>query len=135
MHFILRSSKDLLVTEGYPLAMPAGTAAVLWLGALAPWPYGYYTFLRWVVCMAAWIAAFRAHDSERFGTAWTFGLVTLLCNPLIPIHLTRVRIELLGRDPKMGAAIPLPAVLVRLRTLWSVFPVADRAESVGRHAK
>ena len=63
------------------------------LGALAPRPYGYYTFLRWVVCMAALMVAFRAHDSERFGTVWTFGLVALLFNPLISIHLIRGRIE------------------------------------------
>ena len=85
--------------------------------------------------MAALMVAFRVHDSERFGTVWSFGLVALLFNPLIPIHLPRVRIELLGRDPKMGSAILLPTTLVVLGARRPILPVADRADSVGRHTK
>ena len=77
------------MTDRYPLSLPAGTAVVLLLGALAPWPYGYFVFLRWVVCFAALMVAFRAHEIERLWALWTFGLVALLFNPLIPIYLTR----------------------------------------------
>ncbi len=77
------------MTDRYPLTLPVGTAVVFLLGALAPWPYGYFVFLRWVVCFAALMVAFRAHEIERLWALWTFGLVALLFNPLIPIYLTR----------------------------------------------
>ena len=35
------------------------------------------------------MVAFRAHEIERLWALWTFGLVALLFNPLIPIYLTR----------------------------------------------
>ena len=35
------------------------------------------------------MVAFRAHEIERPWALWTFGLVALLFNPLIPIYLTR----------------------------------------------
>ncbi len=73
----------------YPLVIPAGTAAVLLLAALAPWPYGYFVFLRWVVCLAALLVVFRAHEIERAWAVWTLGLVAILFNPLLPIYLTR----------------------------------------------
>ena len=109
---------------------------MLLLGALALWPYGYHTFLRWVVCMTALMVAFRAHDSERFGTVWTLGLLALLFNPSnsnTPNPCSNR--GLLGRDPKMGSAVLLPARLVMVAAGRPILPVADRAESVGRHTK
>ena len=42
---------------------------------------------------------------------------------------------LLGRDPKMGSAVLLPARLVMVAAGLPILPVADRAEAVGRHTK
>ena len=35
------------------------------------------------------MVALRAHEIERFWALWTFGLVAVLFNPLLPIYLTR----------------------------------------------
>ena len=64
-------------------------AAVLLLAALAPWPYGYYQFLRLAVCMAAAVSAWRATSDKR--TTWVvlFVGLALLFNPLKTVHFSR----------------------------------------------
>jgi hypothetical protein len=61
------------------------------LVALAPLPYGYYVFLRIVLCVAAVYLAWSEHQEAKSINAWIVGLVVLaiLYNPLVPIHLTR----------------------------------------------
>jgi len=59
------------------------------LGALAPWPYGYYQLLRFVVCGVSVYIAFMAYQWEKIWSVWLFAFVALLFNPLIPIHLSR----------------------------------------------
>lgn len=71
------------------IAAPALVAALFLLGALGRWPYGYYVLLRWVVCAAAAYIAFQAHNSNRSGFVWAFGVVAVLFNPLSPIYLNR----------------------------------------------
>lgn len=63
--------------------------AALLIIAVFPLQYGYYQFLRLVVCGTAAFAATGASASER--TAWlvVFGGIALLYNPFMPIHLTR----------------------------------------------
>jgi len=41
------------VLQKHPHLIPAIIAALILLGALAPWPYGYYQLLRFVVCGVA----------------------------------------------------------------------------------
>ena len=72
-----------------PHAAPAVIAAVMLLAALGRWPYGYYTLLRWVVCAAAVFVVVLAVQYKKQWIAWTFGVVAVAFNPLIPIHLTR----------------------------------------------
>lgn len=66
--------------------------AALSIIALAKMPYGYYQFLRIVICVAA---AYLAHMEYKLMdegvNAWviTFTLLAILFNPLIPIHLKR----------------------------------------------
>ena len=64
-------------------------AAALLLLALADLPYGYYTFLRLVVCAVAAFGAFRAAASKSEVWAVVLGGVALLFNPIIPVHLDR----------------------------------------------
>ena len=61
------------------------------VAALAPWPYGYYTLLRWVVCLSACFVAWVWYDAYEQPTpmVWAFGAVAILFNPLAPIHLNR----------------------------------------------
>ena len=75
--------------EGNSIAIPAVGSALFPLGALGPWPYGYYTLLRWVVCISALMVVYRASHVDRPWAVWTFGLVALLFNPLVPIYLSR----------------------------------------------
>lgn len=69
--------------------IPSLVAAVMLILALAPWPYGYYQLLRLVTCGIAVYVAFVAYSWQKIWAVWIFGFVTLLFNPLIPIHLAR----------------------------------------------
>jgi hypothetical protein len=66
--------------------------AVLLVAAVLRLPYGYYNFLRIVICGAAGLIAVAGlrEDTQR-GIAWTatFVLIVVLFNPLLPIRLNR----------------------------------------------
>jgi uncharacterized membrane protein YccC len=66
-------------------------AAIMLFLALARLPYGYYTLLRFVVCgTTAYGAYFASTDEQKKPAwAWTFGIIAILFNPFIPIHLSR----------------------------------------------
>jgi arginine exporter protein ArgO len=72
-----------------PFLVLGAIAGVVLLGALGSWPYGYYRFLRWVVCAAAVIMAIGAYSGRMLWAVWLLGFVALLFNPLAPVHLTR----------------------------------------------
>lgn len=57
--------------------------------ALGKHPYWFYTILRFVVCGVAAYGAFFAIKLERKSWAWSLGIVAILFNPFIPIHLDR----------------------------------------------
>ena len=65
--------------------------AVMLLLALFPLPYGYYTLLRLIVCGAVAYLAYREFDVAQRSSGWFFilGVIAVLFNPLIPIHLSR----------------------------------------------
>lgn len=75
--------------EKHPLLIPALIAALMLLGALAPWPYGYYQLLRFVVCGVSIYVAVIAYDWQKIWATWLFGFVAVLFNPLVSIHLSR----------------------------------------------
>jgi len=66
--------------------------AVLLIVAIFPLPYGYYTFLRVVVCGTAIFVAWRSYNNSssfiRSSSAF-WALVAVLFNPFIPVHLTK----------------------------------------------
>jgi len=64
-------------------------AAGMLFWALGRHGYSYYVLLRWVVCAVAAFAAFRASEFGKKGWGWTFAIVALFFNPIIPVHLTR----------------------------------------------
>ena len=66
-----------------------GVSAVMLLVALLPLPYGYYALLRLVVCGTSAYGAHIFLKQDR--TKWTvgLGLLGILFNPIIPIHLDR----------------------------------------------
>jgi hypothetical protein len=77
------------LSQKRPHLIPAIIAAVMLLGALGRWPYGYYQLVRWVTCGAAVWIAFLAYDWRKQWASVLFGIVAVLFNPLLPIHLTR----------------------------------------------
>jgi hypothetical protein len=64
-------------------------AAILLFWALDRHPYGYYTLLRFVVCGVTAYGVYYALELQKNGWAWAFGIIAVLFNPLIPIHLKR----------------------------------------------
>ena len=87
MRKIDRMSKSII--EKRPHFIPTVIAALMLLVSLAPWPYGYYQLLRFVVCGAAGYVAFIAYNWKKIWAVWLFGFIAVLFNPLIPIHLSR----------------------------------------------
>ena len=72
-----------------PHAIPAVAAALLLLVALGHHPYGYYTFLRWAVTVAAIAVASAAWKSGLQWVTWPFVAIAILFNPIAPIYMTR----------------------------------------------
>lgn len=72
-----------------PHLIPTIIVALMLLGALAPWPYGYYQLLRFVTCGVGVYVAFVAYQWQKMWVVWLFGFIALLFNPLIVIHLSR----------------------------------------------
>lgn len=66
-------------------------AAVL-IFALFRLPYGYYIFLRLIVCIAAGYLAYSEYRPEDKLNNWViiFALTTILFNPLIKVFLPRL---------------------------------------------
>ena len=58
-------------------------------GAIAEWPYGYYTLLRWITCIASILVAFQAFEKNIDWAKVVFIVIAILFNPLAPIYLSR----------------------------------------------
>ncbi|MFG0284227.1 MAG: DUF6804 family protein [Phycisphaerales bacterium JB039] len=71
-----------------PIAFLFGLVAVLCGLALKDMPYGYYTFLRFAVTVAAIVAIVTLRLGNSV-LAWVWLIVGLLFNPVIVIHLAR----------------------------------------------
>ena len=72
-----------------PHAIPAVAAAALLFIALGHHPYGYYTFLRWAVTIAAIVVAVVAWRSTFQWVTWPFVGIAILFNPISPVYMTR----------------------------------------------
>lgn len=53
------------------------------------WQYGFFTLLRFVVCVVTAYMAWLAYENKKEWWVWIFGFVVVLFNPLVPIHLDR----------------------------------------------
>ena len=70
--------------------IPQAIAGVMLLWALNPEnPYGYYIVLRWVCCAAFTYLALKALAQGKEGWVWVLGVMAVIYNPIIRIHLTR----------------------------------------------
>ena len=75
--------------EKRPHLIPALIVAAMLFIAIAPLPYGYYTFLRWATCAVAIYIAVQAYQWKRIWATWLLGAIAVLFNPFVPIYLTR----------------------------------------------
>lgn len=64
---------------------------LLIIAPIISFPYGFYTFLRLVVTIAAIIVVVSSLKNKGGvnNISIIFGLIAILYNPLIPIHLSR----------------------------------------------
>lgn len=85
--YMMKMDKNLI--EKRPHLIPSLIATAMLLLALAELPYGYYQLLRFVVCGVSVYVAFTAFSWQKIWAVWLFGIIALLFNPLIPIHLSR----------------------------------------------
>ena len=52
-----------------------------------PMPYGYYNLSRIVVCACSIYFAYNLYKDDDMTFVWIFGFLSVLYNPIIPIHL------------------------------------------------
>jgi hypothetical protein len=64
-------------------------SAGLLLWALDRHPYDYFTIMRWIVFASSSFCFYLATKSKQSVWLWVFGIIGLLFNPIIPIHLAR----------------------------------------------
>src|SRR5436309_1631993 len=60
-------------------------------------PYSFYTLLRWICCAAFAFSAFIATEKNRMVWAWIFGVLAVLFNPIVPVHLQRDTWQIIDR--------------------------------------
>ena len=78
------------------MLQPSKVAAIasiilLVLAVTTRWPYGFYTFLRIVVCATAVWLAVEAYQFRKTPLALVLGGLAVLFNPLIPIYMRRTQ--------------------------------------------
>jgi hypothetical protein len=71
-----------------PIAPIYIISVLLFIGAV-PVPYGYYMLLRIVACGFFIWAAVITYEKKMQYLPWSFGLLALLFNPIIKIHLPK----------------------------------------------
>ncbi|MBU2545372.1 hypothetical protein KKC65_02895, partial [Patescibacteria group bacterium] len=73
------------------IMIPAIIASAILFLALLEFPYGYYTLLRIVVTIISIYYAYWIYETIKEQKFWFWGLVviTILFNPIFPIHLTK----------------------------------------------
>jgi len=64
-------------------------AAMLVSAATERHPYAFYTLLRWVCSPIFLYSALISHERKLELWTWIFGVLALLYNPLIRVHLDR----------------------------------------------
>lgn len=75
--------------RGRPHLIPALIVAEMLLFAATPLPYVYYQVLRWLTCGVGVFVAFEAYRCRKIWAVCIFGLIAILFNPIVPIHLSK----------------------------------------------
>ena len=93
---------------GYVIARVIAAAMLFW--ALDRHKYDYFVLLRWVTCAVAAYGAVLASEVRRISWTWTLGIVALLFNPILPVHLKR----------ETWAVIDVATGVLLLASIWQV---------------
>ncbi len=64
-------------------------SAILLFWALDKHPYGYYNILRIMVCGTSAFCAYLFSEIENKAMVWIAGIIAILFNPIIPVHLSK----------------------------------------------
>lgn len=64
-------------------------SAILLLLAITRMPYGYYNFMRWIVCAACVYGAWAAYQDRHHVWTWLLIAAAVLFNPIIPFRMHR----------------------------------------------
>jgi hypothetical protein len=98
-------------------------AALTLFGATSKNPIGYYTELRWLTCTAAALLVWRGQIQGSLKWAYTLVPISVLFNPIIPIHLHGKHSEILKTwravDVVAATVIVLVVILMELQVLLS----------------
>jgi hypothetical protein len=80
-------------TDAQPDSLTYAATALSCLMLLAAlfgdFPYGYYQFLRWVVCSTLILLAFRVYSQKKELLTGGLGLLAFVYNPISPVHYSR----------------------------------------------
>lgn len=63
--------------------------AALLVAIFCRMPYGFYTLLKVLCCAGFGYLAYKAHDRKLDAWMWIFGVVAIVYNPFIKVHLGR----------------------------------------------
>jgi hypothetical protein len=58
-------------------------------GAIAEWPNGYYTILRWITIITSILVAYQAFEKNINWAKFIFIIIAILFNPIAPVYLSR----------------------------------------------
>ena len=64
-------------------------SAILLLLGILSLPYGYYQLLRILITISAGLCTFESFNKNNQPMMYLFLLITILFNPLLPIHLDK----------------------------------------------
>jgi len=66
-------------------------AIFLFIAPLVKFPYGFYVLLRLIVSVSSGVIIYRSYNDTKSinPTIIVYGLILLIFNPIIPVHLSR----------------------------------------------
>jgi FtsH-binding integral membrane protein len=62
---------------------------IILIGAFWNHPYFYYQILRWFTAVSSAYLAYKYSQIERIGWMWTFVVLAILFNPILPFYMSK----------------------------------------------
>jgi hypothetical protein len=102
-------------SPGYLIARVIAAALLVW--AIYPHHRGYYTLLRWVTASVLAYGASLAVLQKKSGWAWTFGVLAVVFNPVVPVYI-RSKMAWTWIDIGTAVVILISTVLTGVEPNW-----------------